>query len=140
MKLLLPPVKFGRARGVQPTARQAATLLPPVKFRRARGGWALMIVMVLAVGALLVVGSVLSWSNVSANITARNNEFYATTYAAEGATEKILSAIVADYENYGEPIVFSRLSTYSNYIPTASDDAYWGNYTFTAGWDKPMWP
>ena len=106
-------------------------LLPPFQSRRARGGWALIIVMMLAVGALLVAGSVLSWSNTAANITARNNEFYATTYAAESATEKILAAVVTDYENYGAPLVYSKLSTYSNYIPTATDDPYWANYTFT---------
>jgi hypothetical protein len=108
-------------------------LLPSVKFRRAPGGWALLIVMVLAVGALLVVGSVLRWSNVTGDVTARNNELYATTYAAESATEKVLSAIVADYEDYGAPLVYSKLTTYSNFIPTASDDPYWANYTFTAG-------
>jgi hypothetical protein len=108
-------------------------LLPPVKSRRRRGGWALVIVLVLAVGALLVAGSVLSWSNMTANNTSRNNEFYATTYAAEGATEKVLSAIVSDYENYGAPVVYSKLSTYSNAIPTSADNPYWGNYTFTAG-------
>jgi hypothetical protein len=108
-------------------------LLPPVISRRARGGWALIIVLMLGVGALLVAGSVLSWSNTSSNITARNNEFYATTYAAESATEKALAAVVSDYENYGAPLVYSKLSTYSNYIPTSSDDPYWANYTFTGG-------
>ena len=107
--------------------------LPPIHSRRRRGGWALVIVLVLAVGALLVAGSVLSWSNMTANNTSRNNEFYATTYAAEGATEKVLSAIVSDYENYGAPVVYSKLSAYSNSIPTSADNPYWGNYTFTAG-------
>jgi len=108
-------------------------LLPPVQSRRRRGGWALMIVLILAVGALLVAGSVLSWSNITANNTSRNNEYYATTYAAEAATEKVLSSIVSDYENYGAGQVYSKLTTYSNYIPTASDNPYWGNYSFTAG-------
>ena len=112
-------------------------LLPNFNSRRAQGGWALMIVLVLAVGSLLVVGSVLHWSNVTGNVTARNNEFYATTYAAEGATEKVLAAIVSDYENYGEPIVYSRLAAYSNSIPASSDDPYWANYTFTAGPGQP---
>ena len=108
-------------------------LLSPVLTRRDRGGWALMIVLVLGAGAILIAGSMLSWCNVSANVTSRNNEFYATTYAAEGATEKVLAAVVSDYENYGEAIVYSRLSTYSNYIPSSSDDPYWASYTFTAG-------
>lgn len=108
-------------------------LLPPVISRRARGGWALMIVLVLGAGAILVAGSMLSWCNVSANVTARNNEFYATTYAAESATEKVLASFVSDYENYGAPLVYSKLSTYSNCVPTSSDDPYWANYTFTGG-------
>jgi hypothetical protein len=112
-------------------------LLPPVESRRARGGWALVVVMVLAVGAILVAGSVLSWSNVASTVTARNNEFYATTYAAEAATEKILSSIISDYENYGSPLVLSKLSTYSAYFPVSGDDPsgnnYWGNYSFSGG-------
>jgi hypothetical protein len=107
-------------------------IIPSTNSSRQRGGWALMIVMMLGMGAILVAGTVVKWSDVSGDITARNNEYYATTYAAEGATEKVLSAIVSDYENYGEPIVYSRLSTYSNYYPTSADNAYWANYTFSA--------
>ena len=107
--------------------------LPPVKSWRRRGGWALLAVLALAVGGLLVAASVLSWSSLTSSNTSRNNEFYATTYAAESATEKALSVIVCDYENYGAPLVYSKLSTYSNYIPTAIDDPYWGSYSFSAG-------
>ena len=108
-------------------------IYPPLNSSHRRGGWALIIVMMLGMGALLVAGTVVKWSSVTADVTARNNEFYATTYAAEGATEKVLAAIVSDYENYGEPIVYSRLSTYSNYYPNTADDPYWGNYVFSAG-------
>src|ERR1700729_4025383 len=108
-------------------------IFPPVQSRRPRGGWALMIVMVLGLGAMLVAASVLSWSNVTANNTSRNNEYYATTYAAESATEKVLSSLVNDYESTGAGLVASRLGTYSNFYPTASDNAYWANYIFTAG-------
>jgi len=109
------------------------THLLPVNSRRRRGGWALAIVMALCVGALLIAASVVSWSNVAASNVARNNEYYTTSYAAEAATEKVLSSVVADYENYGAAMVYSKLSTYSNIIPTSSDNAYWGNYTFAAG-------
>jgi hypothetical protein len=105
----------------------------PVNSRRRRGGWALAIVMLLCVGALLVAASIVKWSNVGGSDVARNNEFYATSYAAEAATEKALSSVVADYENYGAPLVYSKLSTYSNIIPTSSDSPYWGNYIFSAG-------
>ena len=105
----------------------------PVNSRRRRGGWALAIVMLLCVGALMVVASIVGWSNVAASNVSRNNEYYVTSYAAEAATEKVLASVVADYENYGAPVVYSKLSTYSNYIPTSSDDPYWGNFVFSAG-------
>jgi hypothetical protein len=105
----------------------------PVNSRRRRGGWALAIVMLLCVGALLVAASVVQWSNVGGSDVARNNEFYAASYAAEAATEKALASVVVDYENYGAPLVCSKLSTYSNIIPATSDSPYWGNYTFSAG-------
>ena len=115
-------------------------LPPPFHSRRARGGWALMIVMVLAVGALLVAGSVLSWSNVTGNITSRNNEFYTTTYAAEAATEKVLSAVVSDYENYGAPLVYSKLNTYSNFIPEFHRRSRTGATTPSRpARDSPIW-
>jgi len=93
----------------------------------------LAIVMLLSVGALLVAASIVGWSNVGASNVARSNEYYATSYAAEAATEKALAAVVTDYENYGAPLVYSKLSSYSNIVPTSSDDPYWGNYSFTAG-------
>ena len=105
----------------------------PVNSRRRRGGWALAIVMLLCVGALMVVASIVGWSNVAASNVSRNKEYYVTSYAAEAATEKVLASVVADYENYGAPVVYSKLSTYSNYIPTSSDDPYWGNFVFSAG-------
>ena len=33
------------------------------------------------------------------------------------ATEKVLAAVVSDYENYGEPLVYSKLSTYCQFHP-----------------------
>jgi hypothetical protein len=77
----------------------------------------------------------MSWANVNSAVTARSSETFTTTYAAESATEKALAAIVADDQNYGEGLVFNKMtsSSYSGLIPTASDGAYWTNYQFSGG-------
>jgi hypothetical protein len=96
-------------------------------------GWALIAVMSLAATALLMVASVMSWANENSTVVARNNEYFATTYAAEAATEKALGAMVHDDQDYGEGTVFTQTATYAGLIPTASDNPYWTNYQFSGG-------
>jgi hypothetical protein len=100
---------------------------------RRREGWALLVTLTLTMCAAMVMAGVLSWTNNNAWEIARNNEYYATSYAAEAATEKALSGIVQDYQSGGWGYVSSRLSIYSNAIPSTNDSSYWGNYTFTGG-------
>ena len=47
----------------------------------------MLVVMSLAATGLLLVASVITWANENATVTARNSELFATTYAAEAATE-----------------------------------------------------
>jgi hypothetical protein len=91
--------------------------------------------MVLAATGLMVLASVMAWANENSTVTARNSEYFTTTYAAEAATEKALGAIVQDDENYGEGLVFIRNAAgyYNTLIPTVSDSPYWGNYQFSGG-------
>jgi hypothetical protein len=98
-------------------------------------GWALLVVMSLAATGLLLVASIMTWANENAAVTARNSEYFATTYAAESATEKALGAVVQDDQNYGEGLVFTKNATlsYSALIPTAADSSYWTNYQFKGG-------
>jgi hypothetical protein len=112
-------------------------LLHPPDARPARGGWALLVTLTLTACAAMVMAGVLSWSNTSSWVIARNNEYYATSYAAEAATEKAMSGMIQDYENTGWGYVASRLSIYSNAIPNASDSPYWNNYSFSAGSNQP---
>jgi hypothetical protein len=109
--------------------------ITPVTSRARERGWALLVVMSLAATGLLLMASVMSWTNENSTVTARNSETFATTYAAEAATEKALSAIVQDDQNYGEGLVFTKnaASAYSGLIPTSTDNAYWTNYQFSAG-------
>jgi len=107
----------------------------PVKPRARERGWALLVVMALAATGLLLLASVIAWANENAAVTARNGEYFTTTYAAEAATEKALGAIVQDDQNYGEGLVFTRSAAgyYSSLIPTASDSPYFTNYLFSGG-------
>jgi hypothetical protein len=101
--------------------------------RTRKQGWALLIVLSLAATGLLLMASVVSWSNQNSAVVARNNETFATAYAAEAATEKILSQVIQDDQDYGEGLVFSKTSTYSSMLPTATDNSYWTNYQFSGG-------
>ncbi len=107
----------------------------PVKHGAREKAWALLVVMALAATGLLLLASVIAWANENAAVTARNGEYFTTTYAAEAATEKALGAIVQDDQNYGEGLVLTRSAAgyYSSLVPTASDSAYWTNYAFSGG-------
>jgi hypothetical protein len=107
--------------------------LRPSNKRAREKGWAILAVMTLAAAALLVLASLMSWANENATVVERNNEFFATTYAAEAATEKALGAIVQDDQDYGEGTVFGETSYYAGLIPTASDNPYWTNFQFSGG-------
>jgi len=97
--------------------------------------WALLIVMGLAGVAVLLVASIMSWSNENSNVTARNSEYFATTYAAESAAAKAFAAIVQDDLNYGTGFVQTKnaAGAYTSLIPTPTDSSYWTNYLFTGG-------
>jgi len=110
--------------------------LTPISSRTGnrRRGWALIVVMSLAlIGIMLLVG-IMSWANENAAVAARNNEYFATCYAAEAATAKVLSLMSMQYQNYGFPLLASNMSTYASTIPTSSDGSYWSSYQFSGGY------
>ena len=102
-------------------------------FTARKEGWALLVVLSLSATALLLMASVVSWSNENSAVVARNNETFATAYAAEAATEKVLAQVVQDYQDYGEGLVFTKTASYSSMLPTATDNSYWTNYQFSGG-------
>ncbi|HEX4120052.1 MAG TPA: hypothetical protein VH619_05430 [Verrucomicrobiae bacterium] len=89
--------------------------------------------MSIAACALMLLAGVMSWANQNAAVTARNSEYFTTTYAAEGATEKALGAMIQDDQDYGEGFVFGRTAYYAGLYPNSSDDPYWSNYQFSGG-------
>jgi hypothetical protein len=105
----------------------------PYNPSRRNGGWALLVVMSLSACALLLLAGVMDWANQNATATARNNEYFATSYAAEAATEKVLAALSQEYQDYSFPGVATAMSTYQTTIPTSADSSYWTGYQFSSG-------
>jgi hypothetical protein len=109
--------------------------LNPASYRT-RGrqrGWALLAVMTLSMCCLVLLAGVMSWTNENAAVTARNSEYFATAYAAEAATEKVLSSMSQQYQDYGFSVINQNMSSYVSTIPTTSDGSYWANYSFSGG-------
>ena len=106
---------------------------PTFRARQQQGGWALLAVMTLAACGLMLLASVMSWANENATVAARNNEYFATSYAAESATEKVLALLSQQYENYQFALVNANMATYITNLPNASDNAYWNSYQFSGG-------
>lgn len=102
--------------------------------RRRRDGWALLATLTLAACALITLAGVLNWANENATSAERNNEFFATTYAAESATEKVMATLSQQYQDYGLSVVNQNLSSYETILPSRSvDGSYWANYKFSEG-------
>lgn len=106
------------------------------KGRAREGAWALLAVMSLSATALMVLAGVMTWANANVTVTDRNNEYFASSYAAEAATEKVLAAMTQQYEEYGFGVIGQNLANNSyaqNYLPSSSDDPYWTNFSFSGG-------
>ena len=65
--------------------------------RRHQSAFALTIVLAFLVASLLVFASMMSWVSSNSKITLRNNQFLASAYAAEAATEKALAYMQRDF-------------------------------------------
>jgi hypothetical protein len=112
--------------------------LTPTACRRSRRGqraWALLAVMSLSAAGLMVLAGVMSWADQNSANTARNNEYFTTSYAAEAATEKVLAKMAQDFQNYGFNQVYDNMSAYPLILPggSANDGTCWADYQFSAG-------
>lgn len=96
-------------------------------------GYALLVVCAFAAVSLTILGGALSWTSSTAKVTERNNTYFNVLAAAEAATEKVVSRISRDFQNYGESVVYSSLPTYRTLRPTSAEDPYWDSFTFNNG-------
>jgi len=93
-------------------------------------GFALMMVLIMSGLGLVVLTGAMNWTSSSARMTERNNQLSQTVYAAEAATEKIVSQVIRDYKVGGESVVYNNLSSYQATVPTSSDFAGAADFEF----------
>lgn len=97
------------------------------------GGYALFSVVILGGISLAIAASVLRWSASNSALNTRNNQYFRTVAAAEAATEKVVSAMTADYDKNGEYGNDSHLGDYRGSVPLASESDVWSMYEFSDG-------
>jgi hypothetical protein len=68
-----------------------------ISARRQQSAFAITIVLAFLAAALLVFASMMYWISSNAKVTMRNNQFLASAYAAEAATEKVLAYMQRDF-------------------------------------------
>lgn len=98
-----------------------------------RGGYALVMVLIFSAIGLTVLTGTMNWASQTALMNERNNQLTTTTYAAEAATERIVSRLMQDYKASGESVVFNNLNSYRTDVPDSSENAYWASFQFSNG-------
>ncbi|MGV3755724.1 MAG: hypothetical protein ACO1QS_10115 [Verrucomicrobiota bacterium] len=98
---------------------------------RKNRGFALLLVLVFTSIGLLLMSASMSYTSNSALLNERNNQYNSTMLAAEAATEKIVSAMINDFKNYGQPGIANNLNNYKLLVPTSTENAYWSSFQFT---------
>jgi hypothetical protein len=101
---------------------------PPVP--ESTSGNSLLIVLILLGVSIVMVSGLYTYSSSSVRLNKRNNDYYVAVAAAEAATEKVLSQITSDFQNYGDGYVEQQLGNYRQQIPSSSESSQWTNFTF----------
>ena len=104
-------------------------------------GAALVIVMLFTTVGALMLASVILWASNQKIVVARQNEYTLTQYVAEAGTEKIFAAI-RNYliTNQQAPTLqtdLDAMSTGSSQVPSNTDAALFGSYTFITSGGVP---
>lgn len=100
----------------------------------AQAGIALALVLIMSALALLILGSIISWSSTSVKLTQRSIQYTRSVAAAEAATEKVVSQMSQDFLTGGANLVNNNLNAYrQNTAPTATDSAYFAAWQFDDG-------
>jgi hypothetical protein len=85
-----------------------------------------------AVSLVIMAGIMYRTSTVS-KLNDSNNKFTLCNTVAGAATEKVFARMAYDFQNYGLGQVTNNLGLYRTNIPTAADNAYWGQFIFSDG-------
>jgi len=95
--------------------------------RQSNQGYALLITVVFIGIALLLLGSVMDWSNSSAKQTMRNNLYSSALAAAEAADENLMAHMWVDFKTRN----LGSVASYETYLPNTTG---WPiNFSFSNG-------
>ncbi|MFA6543070.1 MAG: hypothetical protein WCS99_01510 [Limisphaerales bacterium] len=97
------------------------------------GGYALLMVMFFSAVGLMVLSASMNWASQTALMNERNNQLSTTLFAAEAATEKVITRLMRDYDISGEGTVYGNLASYRTSVPTSAENALWSSYAFSNG-------
>jgi hypothetical protein len=84
-----------------------------------KDAYILVVTLAFLVVILIVLGSTMGWIVSNSTMTARNNQFVSSGYAAEAATEKVLGQMESDWL---ADVLSTNGSTYATLIPTNMTD------------------
>ena len=105
--------------------------------RRHSEGHALLLVLSLAAVCLVMVAATMNRTSQDAMLNARNNQYQASLYAAEAATEQTVARVKQDFMSGDLTWVTNSLynGTYRASVPTATagHDTYWDSFQFSDG-------
>ena len=106
-----------------------------IKFTKySRSAYALVIVLVMALVAIIILGGTLNRTYGVARMNNRAVDTMNAQNAAEAAIEKVFSRMQYDFQaNGGLGAVSNNLTTYRGLVPTTTEDSYWANFSFSDG-------
>ncbi|HTV39959.1 MAG TPA: hypothetical protein VMF08_05255 [Candidatus Sulfotelmatobacter sp.] len=87
--------------------------------QKKKDAYILVVTLAFLVVLLIVLGSTMGWMVSNSTMTARNNQFVSSGYAAESATEKVLGQMESDWL---ADTLNSNGSSYATLIPTNMTD------------------
>ena len=108
----------------------------PPQSRRNNQGYALLITIVFIGIALLLLGSVMDWTNSTAKQTQQNNLFSMATAAAEAADERVVAQMMRDFtsQTFQAATNYAIANPSMNYypVPTTAQQSGWPvQFSFT---------
>lgn len=91
----------------------------------------MLVILFGGVGVALLAAA-MSWTANTAALTRRNLDYQEAVYAAEAATEKVLSEMITDYNRLGLSVVQAKLAAYRTRLPSPEEAAAWSKFHFGA--------
>src|SRR3989442_13067552 len=111
--LRLAPASTSNITGCRRASRVAqARPMKVIAHKKSANGFSLSMVLVFTGISLMLLTGILLWGSSNGRLTARYNEFYASTRAAEAATEKVITHMARNFQQSDLTVVKVNLAGY----------------------------